>query len=166
MHPQSLLASKMMQCKLVPWVNDPRLPPHTTTCCDLSSQPSPQLHPLLLPQIVTAQSCASCLQPLQLVQALGNRLKDSTIQQPCHPLAYPPLLSQIASSDTPMRAPSYPPAPLAWRSMQIASPDSDILPSSTFSRAIGPLSPLLATTYWLPLKMLQWSTICFTFAGL
>jgi len=44
--------------------------------------------------------------------------------------------------------------------MQIASPGGDIPPSSMFSRAIGPLSPLLATTYWLPLKMLQWSNKC------
>jgi len=36
-----------------------------------------QLHPLLLLQIVTAQCHVSCPWPLRLVQALGNRLKDS-----------------------------------------------------------------------------------------
>ena len=41
-------------------------------------QHSPQLRPLLLLQIVTARCHASCLRPLQLVQALENRLKDST----------------------------------------------------------------------------------------
>jgi len=191
MHPRSLSASKTMQCKSVPWVNDPRLPPHTTTCCDPSPRPSPWLRPLLLPQIVTARSHASCLRPLRLVQALENGPKDSTdgpsrvidphlrdttmthrdptpsnppmvvcTQRPCHSLAYPPLLSQIANLDTPMCAPSFPPAPPAWRLMQIASPGGCIPPPSTFSRAIGPLSPFWATTYWLPLKMLQWSNKC------
>ena len=171
MHPRSLSASKTMQCKSVPWVNDPRLPPHTTTCCDPSPQPSPWLRPLLLPQIVTARSHASCLRPLRLVQALENGPKDSTdgpsrvidphlrdttmthreptpsnppmvvcTQRPCHSLAYPPLLSQIANLDTPMHAPSFPPAPLAWRLMQIASPGGCIPPPSTFSRANSPRS--------------------------
>ena len=129
--------SKSMLHESVPWVNDPRLPPHTTTCCDPSPQPSPQLCPLLLPQIVTAQCRASCLRPLRLVQALENGLKDSPhlhdttmthheptpsnppmvvhTHQPCHSLAYPPLHSQIANSNTPMCAPFFPPVPLAWR---------------------------------------------------
>ena len=33
----------------------------------------------------------------------------------------------------------------------------EILPPSMFSRAIGPLSSLSATTHWLPPKVLQWS---------
>jgi len=51
--------------------------PLMTDQLESPSQHSPQLHPLLLPQIVTAR-CPSCLWPLMLVQALENRAIGST----------------------------------------------------------------------------------------